>query len=161
MDTVNCVNVTSISGGTVIHARGVMLLATALIAGAALAGCSSSDDASTDVTPTASASMVGGMTECTEAAIKPSLESGLAKDVTLMSWDGLSCADGWAVVSATIGDGEHGAPTSFIYEAEGQFWIPKKQADVCGTVDYNTTPTVYPADASIPEALFEGGCLAG
>ena len=67
-----------------IRTRGAMLLATALVAGAALAGCSSSDNASSDVTPTASASMVGGMTECTQAAIKPTLESGLAKDVTLM-----------------------------------------------------------------------------
>jgi len=142
-----------------IRTRGALLLATALIAGAALAGCSSSDNASSDVTPTASASMVGGMTECTQAAIKPTLESGLAKDVTLMSWDSLSCADGWAVVSATIGDGEHGAPTPFIFEQEGQFWIPKTQADVCGTV--KSMPTVYPDDALIPEALFEGGCLAG
>ena len=101
------------------------------------------------------------MTECTEAAIKPTLEQGLAKDVTLMSWDGLSCADGWAVVGATIGDGEHGAPTSFIFEQEGQFWIPKKQADVCGTVNNSSATPAYPADASIPEALFEGGCLAG
>ena len=161
LSTVNRINVVSMSGGIVIRTRGVMLLATALVAGAALAGCSGSDNASADATPTASASMVGGMTECTEAAIKPTLEEGLAADVTLMSWDGLSCADGWAVVSATIGDGEHGAPTSFIYEAEGQFWVPKKQVDVCGTVDYNTTPTVYPADATIPEELFEGGCLAG
>jgi hypothetical protein len=161
LDTVKEPNVALTIGGIVIRTRGAVLLATALVAGAALAGCSSSDSTSNDVTPTASASMVGGMTECTEAAIKPTLEAGLAKDVTLMSWDGLSCADGWAVVSATIGDGEHGAPTSFIFEQEGQFWIPKTQADVCGTVDYNTTPSVYPADATIPEALFEGGCLAG
>lgn len=161
MVTVNCTNVAFNTGGIVIRTRGAMLLATALVAGAALAGCSSSDSTSGDATPSASASMVGGMTECTEAAIKPTLEQGLAKDVTLMSWDALSCADGWAVVGATIGDGEHGAPTSFIFEQEGQFWIPKEQADVCGTVDYSKTPTAYPADATIPEALFEGGCLAG
>lgn len=144
-----------------IRTRGAMLLATALVAGAALAGCSSSNDTSGSATPSASASMVGGMTECTEAAIKPVLMQGLAKDVQLMSWDGLSCADGWAVVGATIGDGEHGAPTSFIYEQEGQFWIPKTQQDVCGTINYDKTPTAYPADAVIPEALFEAGCLAG
>ncbi len=146
-----------------IRTRGALLLVTAVVAGAAITGCSSSDDASGagSPTPTPSASMVGGMTECTKAAIQPTLESGLAKDVELMSWDGLSCADGWAVVGATIGDGEHGAPTPFIFEAEGQFWIPKQQQDVCGTVDNASNPPAYPADALIPEALFTEGCLAG
>ncbi|CAB5042385.1 MAG: hypothetical protein F2923_07800 [Actinobacteria bacterium] len=146
-----------------IRTRGALLLAAVVVAGAALTGCSSSDDSSTasSATPTPSASMVGGMTECTEAAIKPTLEAGLAKDVELMSWDALSCADGWAVVGATVGDGEHGAPSPFIFEAEGQFWIPKQQQDVCGTVNFDVNPAPYPADALIPEALFTEGCLVG
>jgi len=144
-----------------IRTRGTLLLVTAVVAGAALSGCSSSSDASSASSATPTASKVGGMTECTKAAILPTLEAGLAKDVKVMSWDGLSCADGWAVVGATIGDGEHGAPTSFIFQAEGQFWIPKQQQDVCGTVDNSTNPPAYPVDALIPEALFTEGCLAG
>ncbi|MFA7324067.1 MAG: hypothetical protein WC005_06890 [Candidatus Nanopelagicales bacterium] len=147
------------------RSRSVLVLATVFIAGAALAGCSSSSD--TPVTPTATptptptASLIGGMTECTEAAIKPVLEGELDKDVQLMSFSDLRCVDGWAVVNGTIGDGEHGAPTSFVFEQEGQFWIPKQQQDVCGTIDYNTDPVVAPVDAQVPEALFTPACLAG
>jgi len=54
-------------------------------------------------------------------------------------------------------DGPQGAPTSFIFEAEGQFWIPKAVADVCGTA----SGTEVPADALIPAALYPSGCLAG
>ena len=51
-----------------------------------------------------------------------------------------------------------GAPTSFIFEQEGQFWIPKDKSAVCGT---NPTTTTPPADAVIPAALFLAGCAAG
>ena len=75
--------------------------------------------------------------------------------------DELSCADGWAVTSGLLAskdNPEMGAPTSFIFEQEGQFWIPKDKAMVCGT---NPTTTTAPADAQIPADLFVVGCAAG
>lgn len=144
------------------------LIAAGLLAvGMALVGCSSTSSepvaptSTPTPTPTASPTVIGGMTECTQAKLEPAVTAELAKDVQLMSFDDLSCADGWAVVAATIGDGEHGAPTSFIFEQEGQFWIPKEQSKVCGTIDFSSTPVTRPADALVPEALFEAGCLAG
>jgi hypothetical protein len=44
-----------------------------------------------------------------------------------------------------------------IFEAEGQFWIPKSAADVCGTYGDGT----YPSDAMVPESLYDPACLAG
>ncbi len=131
-----------------------------LVVSVGLVGCSSSST-SADVTtsPSPSSSVIGGMTECTQAAIEPTLKAELKGDVQLMSFDDLTCADGWATVGAVIGDGKQGAPTSYIFEQEGQFWIPKQAADVCGTVDYQADPVVYPSDAQVPEALFTAACL--
>lgn len=106
--------------------------------------------------------MVGGMTECTTPILTEAMD-GLFADqegVEVMSVDQVDCADGWAVVSAVIGDGQSGAPTSYVFQAQGQFWIPYDKANVCGT--YNPDePDAYPSDAEIPEALYLSGCLAG
>jgi hypothetical protein len=76
-----------------------------------------------------------------------------------MDFSDLMCADGWATVNGLIGDGKQGAPTDFIFEQEGQFWIPKQAADVCGTINYTTDPVAYPSDAQVPEVLFTQACL--
>jgi len=118
-----------------------------------LSACSSSNDGE----------MVGGMTECTTPILTAELDKLIAdrgEGVEVMSVDSVDCADGWAVVSAVIGDGQMGAPTSFIYQAQGQFWVPYDQDKVCGTYD-PANPDAFPSDAEIPEALYAAGCLAG
>jgi hypothetical protein len=107
--------------------------------------------------------MVGGMTECTKAALaEPATSAAQALGANnLYSIDELNCADGWAVTSgllASKANPQMGAPTSFVFEQEGQFWVPKDKAKVCGT---NPTTTTPPADAVIPAALFLAGCAAG
>jgi hypothetical protein len=57
-------------------------------------------------------------------------------------------------------DGPQGAPTSVILEAEGQFWIVKEKAGVCGTYDPES-PDAVPDDALVPAALYVSACLAG
>lgn len=116
------------------------------------------------VTTTAtSGPMVGGMTECTrEALAEPASQAAQALGPdNLYTVEDLSCADGWAVTSGLLASKDNpqmGAPTSFVFEQEGQFWIPKDKAAVCGT---NPTTTTPPADAVIPAALFLAGCAAG
>jgi hypothetical protein len=107
--------------------------------------------------------MVGGMTECTKDALAQpatSAAQSMGPDNVYTISD-LHCADGWAVtggVLANKANPDMGAPTSFVFEQEGQFWIPKDKAKVCGT---NPTTTTAPADALIPAALFVPGCAAG
>lgn len=113
--------------------------------------------------PTSSSPMVGGMTECTkEALAQPATAAAQAMGPNnLYTIDTLSCADGWAVTTGLLSSKDNpgmGAPTSFIFEQEGQFWIPKEKAKVCGTNPVTTTP---PADAEIPADLFVAGCAAG
>ena len=132
----------------------------ACLAAAGLAGCSADKSE-----PAASSTeqMVGGMTECTKAALaEPATAAAQALGAdNLYVVDELHCADGWAVTAGMLASKANpnmGAPTSFVFEQEGQFWIPKDKAQVCGTNPITTTP---PADALIPDELFVPGCAAG
>ncbi len=143
-----------------------------LLALAALSSCSGSADSAAPMAsatePSASASMVGGVAECTVEALQPPVDeavTALGGD-NQMPIDSLDCADGWAVVSGILGpkdapaDGPQGAPTSLVFEAEGQFWIPQDKQAVCGTYEPER-PDELPADALVPAALYPSGCLAG
>jgi len=107
--------------------------------------------------------VVGGMTECTKGALaQPATNAAQAMGPdNVYTISDLHCADGWAVTGGLLANKANpdmGAPTSFVFEQEGQFWIPKDKATVCGT---NPTTTTAPADALIPAALFLPGCAAG
>ena len=109
--------------------------------------------------------MVGGMTECTDKIVNGEAEeyiSEMSDGANQWYPDSVQCSDGWAVAFGTLGDAGQspddamGAPTNIIFQAEGQFWIPKDQADVCGTYEDGS----YPSDAEIPKDLYEA-CLSG
>jgi hypothetical protein len=128
-------------------------LAALALALAACSGSTSSDSSE-------SASPVGGMTECTKEAVQPAVDEtvkALGGD-NVMTIEDLQCADGWAVASGILGpkdapaDGPQGTPTSFVFEAEGQFWVPKDKTKVCGT---------DAASSEVPESLYESGCASG
>ena len=142
------------------------LAGAAALAIAGLSACSSGGTA-TEATAAAAASPIGGMTTCDKAGLDSSVQAAavaLGAD-NVFTIDTVECASGWAVVTGILGaadapaDGPQGAPTSFIFEAEGQFWIPKAAADVCGTPWPNTSGTDAPADALIPADLYATACL--
>lgn len=127
------------------------LAAGTLLLGLGLTGCSQDEP------------MVGGMTECTEPILAEAAV-GYVESIDVnntFELEGLTCADGWAVASGILGpkdapaDGPQGAPTALVFQQEGQFWIPKEAAAVCGTYGDGS----YPADAEVPEALYSAGCL--
>lgn len=128
-----------------------------------LAGCASQ---SSDIGRTGQTG--GGITECTTVAVQPFVTAHVESSDpnNQMPISDLQCADGWAVAAGILGPkdapggGPQGAPTSIVLEAEGQFWIVKDKADVCGTVDPNA-PESRPDNALIPTALYESACLAG
>ena len=113
--------------------------------------------------PASSTTMVGGMTECTtEALAGPATAAAQALGPgNVYTVDDLSCSDGWAVTAGLLASKDNpdmGAPTSFVFEQQGQFWVVQDKAKVCGT---SPTTTTAPADATIPPALFLPGCAAG
>ena len=98
---------------------------------------------------------VGGTAECNDTTIAEAVTG----DPTFAEYvvTDYKCADGWAFAAANPAEGQMGAPAMMIFEAEGQFWIPKSAADVCGTYGDGS----YPSDAMVPESLYEPACLAG
>lgn len=134
-----------------------VLAAAALISAALLAGCGSSyDSASSSVTTattgtavTSTTEMVGGMATCDAAAIGKAV-SDTAGDGTLAVLaepDSFGCSDGWAYAYANVGEGEDQFTETRVFEAEGQFWIPKDRATVC------TAP-----GNEVPEAIYKDAC---
>ena len=107
--------------------------------------------------------MVGGMTECTDDIANGEAEeyvSEMSDGAKQWDPDSVACSDGWAVaygINGAAGQSDadaSGAPVDIIFQAEGQFWIPRDPADVCGTSGD------YPSDAEIPKDLYEA-CLSG
>jgi len=98
---------------------------------------------------------VGGTAECNDTTIAEAVTG----DPTFAEYvvTDYKCADGWVFAAANPAEGQMGAPAMMIFEAEGQFWIPKSAADVCGTYGDGT----YPSDAMVPESLYDPACLAG
>jgi len=139
--------------------RSFALAAASIAIAGTLAACSSESNDSSDE------EMVGGMTECTDEIINAEAQSFIASESSGENeWypDSVNCADGWAVASGINGAAGQsepdvtGAPANVIFQAEGQFWVPKDAMDVCGTMDGDS----YPSDAEIPEDLYFA-CLSG
>lgn len=135
-------------------------VAASALASCALALAACSGSTSTGASASASDPMVGGMTECTKEAVQPAVDQVVQEmgAENQMPIDDLQCADGWAVASGILGtkdapaDGPQGAPTTFIFEQEGQFWVLQDKTKVCGS---------DATSSDVPEALFEVGCMSG
>ena len=124
---------------------------------------SATTSATKSATTSATTPMAGGMTNCTkEALTAPATQAAQALSPdNVYTVDDLTCSDGWAVTSGLLAgkdNPEMGAPTSFVFEQQGQFWVLKDKAEVCGT---DPTSTTAPIDAEIPTSLFLPGCAAG
>ena len=102
--------------------------------------------------------LVGGMATCTQADFASTIAAGLPKGEVLVSVDSFKCDSGWAYVFATVGDGKgHDISVTDVFEAEGQFWIPKDRGKVCGTEDA-AHPDQRPADSQVPAAIWVNAC---
>ena len=102
--------------------------------------------------------LIGGMVTCTQADLGDVIQKGLSKGQVLVSVNSFTCADGWAYAFATTGDGKgNNIEQTFVFEAEGQFWIPKNRAQVCGTVSA-ASPGTRPADSQVPASIWSNAC---
>ena len=97
------------------------------------------------------APMVGGMTECTKDALAQ-FASRAAQAMgpdNVYAISDLHCADGWAVLTPTVGDGGDGYDTVVVVQAEGPVWALMDRGKVCGTSK---------ADAQVPASLYDAAC---
>ena len=134
------------------------LVVALLAAGALVAGCGSSSDTASDTTAkaeTATSSTstdqnVGGTATCDAAAIEKAAQDSPGYEnqkVVLEDSSSFECADGWAYAFINAGTGDEAVTGTVVFEAEGQFWIPKDRATVCKA----------PGD-QVPAAIYEPAC---
>jgi hypothetical protein len=143
--------------------RSIIGLAIALFATAtALSSCSSSDSPLPTQASSTTTSSTTKPADCTkaglaEAAKQAALAMGSDNIYTI---DDVKCADDdWAVTSgllASQANPDTGAPTSFVFQRNGDAWLLQDKTKVCGT---HPTTTPAPVDATIPDNLYQVGCL--
>jgi len=136
--------------------RSVFVLALASAASVVLlVGCGSDDDSgSTSNAANDGGAIVTGSAKCDEASIQDALMSWSRANgggkATLPDVSGsYQCADGWAVAFPNVGSGEAEVTVTAVFEAEGQFWIPKVRAKVCGK---------SAAQSEVPASLYKAAC---
>ena len=147
------------------------LAAVTLCSAALLAGCgsssSSADTASTDTTAAAATTTaaattaatttagtttgqkVGGTATCDQASMSKAVEAtSTAKEPnTLSTPTSFECSGGWAYAYVNSGTGDAQYTGTMVFEAEGQFWIPKDRQKVC----------ISPGN-QVPKAIYQPAC---
>jgi hypothetical protein len=138
--------------------------AVTLCSAALLAGCGSSStsdtaassdttaaasttatDMSTATTGTSTGGKVGGMTTCDKTTITKAVEDTSTADApaALATADSFKCSDGWAYAFVNVGTGDTQYTTTLVFEAEGQFWIPKDRTKVCKSPGDQVPADIY------------------
>lgn len=138
------------------------LAAVTLCSAALLVGCgsssSSAETAATAAVTTAAATTaaatttdqkVGGTATCDQASISKAVEAtGTAKEPnTLATPTSFECSEGWAYAYVNSGTGDAEYTGTTVFEAEGQFWIPKDRQKVC----------ISPGN-QVPKAIYQPAC---
>lgn len=122
--------------------RAAFLIPAIIAAGSlTLAACGgSSDGGATTPAPAPTETDVpggGGAAECTTDALeKATQDAAAAAGITLENTNEYDCVDGWAIVFGVTKANDIEQTTAFVFEAEGQFWVPVSTGEICdGNVD--------------------------
>ena len=132
-----------------------LLALASVVSATLLLGCSNDDDSGNDsVSTTGSQAMVTGSAKCDQASMQKAVVSwakanGGGKATLPENPKSFSCADGWAVAFPNVGSGEAEVTVTAVFEAEGQFWIPKDRTKICGKTA---------SKSEVPASLFKDAC---
>ena len=61
-----------------------------------------------------------------------------------------ACKDGWAFAIAEVGAGAHAVISTYVFQAEGPYWIPQDRAKVCGRTAQSS---------QVPATLYTEACM--
>lgn len=119
--------------------KSVLLVSLASVASAALLfGCSGDDDSDTSSNGSNGGdAIVTGSAKCDQASMQKAVESwakangGVEGDPADQPQE-LPLRRRLAVAFPNVGSGEGEITVTAVFEAEGQFWIPKDRSEVCG-----------------------------
>lgn len=106
--------------------------------------------------------VAGDATGCKAGAISDAVTTAIAPDDVLIRLDGFACSGAFAYAFATTGpadgnpDGEIGV--TLVLKSDGSTWSVQDRDAVCGTAQITDGPAPYPADAQVPEAIWQNAC---
>jgi hypothetical protein len=135
--------------------RSVLVVALASVAAAVvLLGCGSDDSDNTSESSTDNPAIVTGSAKCDQKSMQKAVVMwskvfGGGKATLPEDPKSYRCADGWAVAFPNVGSGEAEVTVTAVFEAEGQFWIPKDRTEVCGN---------DAAKSEVPNSLYKEAC---
>lgn len=131
------------------HATRAIATAAILI-GVLASGCSTNDAG----TIPASGSVGAG---CDPGAFSSALGEVLAESLmSVDAIDGFECADGWAVVQATVsGEEVPAVDEQYLFAERDGAWVLRSPEGSCGTI---ADADGRPGDAAVPESLWELAC---
>ena len=123
--------------------------ATAAATTAAATTAAATTTAATTTAATTTDQKVGGTATCDQASLSKAVEAtGTAKEPnTLATPTSFECSDGWAYAYVNSGTGDAEYTGTTVFEAEGQFWIPKDRQKVC----------ISPGN-QVPKAIYQPAC---
>lgn len=123
-----------------------------LALGVAACGGSDAESTTTAAGDAGTESVIGGgSAACDQATFATWVEEyGKSQGTTATLADGaFECADGWAVLNPSVGDGEEAFDETVVVQAEGPAWALMDRAKVCGA---------DAASSEVPESLFQAAC---
>ncbi|MEZ0359699.1 hypothetical protein [Mycobacterium sp. SA01] len=137
-----------------------LVIAFAAVTMIGLPGCSSSRPPTPAGTSSTTTAAAAGCDKAEFADAATAAVHAVSKD-NIYRIDEVTCAGGWAVTSglwSSTANPDMGAPSTLVFQQLGGRWVSQDKQKVCGT---NASTTPAPADAMIPAALYELGCLTG
>ncbi|MBU3684680.1 MAG: hypothetical protein FGM39_11850 [Phycisphaerales bacterium] len=142
--------------------RSLFLIAAIAVTGLVVAACGGSGGSSSSSAAESSAMPGGGgSAECSDTALQaPTTDAASTGGFGMLANDGQPvpagttvdaasvrslCDSGWALAAANVTPpGGQMTAAVFLFEAEGEFWVPKSVADTCAS--------------GVPAALKAAGC---
>ncbi len=105
---------------------------------------------------TAGCSETPGGADCDVVGLEHEIDHIVGEaGLELESLGEVSCVDNWALVQATVGgSGLPSATEPYLFASIDGMWVLKAPETACGTV----VDATRPADAEIPEGLWEQTC---
>ena len=69
--------------------------------------------------------------------------------ISVSKIDSFACKDGWAFAIAEVGANGHIVVSTYVFQAEGPYWIPQNRSKVCGST---------PQTSKVPASLYTEAC---
>ncbi len=128
-----------------------VLAIVALLAAFGLAACGGDGETASSAASEVESVIGGGTAECNQVTFDAWAKAyGESNGTTVtLDKDAFTCADGWAVMFPTVGEGDEAFTETVVVQAEGPAWALMDRSKVCGDSAENS---------EVPADLYQDAC---